>query len=259
MAFHKVEICGLNTNDIKVISNEEMVKLFKVYTKDNSEIKDKLIKGNLKLVLSIVSRFSNRTDNMDDLFQVGCIGLIKAIDNFDLKYNVRFSTYAVPMILGEIKRYLRDNNVIRISRHLKDISYKVYKLKEEYMHTHEKEPKMEYLAQCLDVPLKDIMEAMESLQGVVSIFDPVYSSEGDSILLMDQIQDTHNEIELLSNVLTLRTSMKELSNKESDIIRKRYFDDKTQSEIANELGISQAQVSRLEKSAIECLKRNFEE
>lgn len=257
MSRYKVEISGVNTATLKVLTNKEMKELFIRLQNGEKEAKDILIEGNLKLVLSIVQRFSSRCDNMDDLFQVGCIGLVKSIDNFDLKHEVRFSTYAVPMIMGEIKRYLRDNQVIRVSRHLKDLAYKAFKLKEEYIHEHQREPSTAYLAAQLEVKEKDIVDALDSVQSVISIFEPVYNSDGDELYLMDQIRDDKDEIALLGNVLALKNSMKALNPKEMDIIRKRYYDDMTQTEIAGELGISQAQVSRLEKSAIAVLKKNF--
>lgn len=257
MSRYKVEISGVNTATLKVLTNKEMKELFVRLQNGEKEAKDILIEGNLKLVLSIVQRFSSRCENMDDLFQVGCIGLVKSIDNFDLKHEVRFSTYAVPMIMGEIKRYLRDNQVIRVSRHLKDLAYKAFKLKEEYIHEHQHEPSTAYLAKQLEVKEKDIVDALDSVQSVISIFEPVYNSDGDELYLMDQIRDDKDEIALLENVLALKNSMKALNPKEMDIIRKRYYDDMTQTEIASELGISQAQVSRLEKSAIAVLKKNF--
>ncbi|MEG1066070.1 MAG: SigB/SigF/SigG family RNA polymerase sigma factor [Erysipelotrichaceae bacterium] len=258
MSFYKVEISGINTSELPVLKNAKMQELFINLQNGDLSAKDELIKGNLKLVLSIVSRFAARSDNMDDLFQVGCIGLIKSIDHFDMSYEVRFSTYAVPMIMGEIKRYLRDNQVIRVSRHLKDLAYKVYKIKEDYIHQHQEEPSIEYLANILEVKVKDVREALDSIQSVISIFEPVYNSDGDAIYLMDQLQDTNDEIEKLNNFMTLQKSMESLNFKELNIIKERYYCDKTQSEIANELGISQAQVSRLEKSAIATLKKNFE-
>lgn len=257
MSRYKVTISGINTNQLIVLSNKEMKELFVRYQNGDLSAKETLINGNLKLVLSIVQRFSSRCDNMDDLFQVGCIGLVKSIDNFDLSHEVRFSTYAVPMIMGEIKRYLRDNQVIRVSRHLKDLAYKAFKLKEEYVHTHQKEPSNAWLAQQLDVREKDINDALDSVQSVISIFEPVYNSDGDEMFLLDQIKDDKDEIALLENVLALKNSMKELKTKEMDIIKKRYYEDKTQTEIAQELGISQAQVSRLEKNAIATLRKHI--
>ncbi len=258
MSRYKVKINGINTSELKVLTNAEMKTLFQLLKEGDDSAKEKLIQGNLKLVLSIVQRFSSRCENMDDLFQVGCIGLVKSIDNFDLKHEVRFSTYAVPMIMGEIKRYLRDNQVIRVSRHLKDLAYKVFKLKEEYVHLHQKEPTVSYLANQLEVKEKDIVDALDSMQSVISIFEPVYNSDGDELYLLDQIKDEKDEITHLSNLMALKNSMRALKEKEMDIIQKRYYQDKTQTEIAQELGISQAQVSRLEKSAIAVLKKNFE-
>ena len=257
MSRYKVTISGINTNQLIVLSNKEMKELFIRYQNGDLSAKETLINGNLKLVLSIVQRFSSRCYNMDDLFQVGCIGLVKSIDNFDLRHEVRFSTYAVPMIMGEIKRYLRDNQVIRVSRHLKDLAYKAFKLKEEYVHKHQKEPTNAWLAQRLEVREKDINDALDSVQSVISIFEPVYNSDGDEMFLLDQIKDEKDEIGLLGNVLALKKSMKELKAKEMDIIKKRYYEDKTQTEIAQELGISQAQVSRLEKNAIATLRKHI--
>lgn len=258
MSRYKVEISGINTSQLKVLTNVEMKNLFLNLAQGDLSAKDELIQGNLKLVLSIVQRFSNRCDNMDDLFQVGCIGLVKSIDNFDLKHEVRFSTYAVPMIMGEIKRYLRDNQVIRVSRHLKDLAYRLFKLKEDYIHLHQKEPSIPWLAEQLEVKEKDVVDALDSTQNVLSIFEPIYNSDGDELYLLDQIKDDKDEIELLHNVMTLKKSMYRLKDKEMDIIRKRYYQDMTQTEIANELGISQAQVSRLEKNAIAMLKKEFD-
>lgn len=258
MSRYKVEISGINTNELKVLSNQEMNDLFAQLKNGDLFAKDTLIQGNLKLVLSIVSRFATRCDNMDDLFQVGCIGLIKSIDNFDLKHEVRFSTYAVPMIMGEIKRYLRDNQVIRVSRNCKDLAYQIFKIKEAYIHEHNCEPTMEYLAQSCKVKEKDVFEALDSMQSVLSIFEPMYNKDGDEMMLVDQIKDDKDEIALLSNLMTLRKSLHRLNSKELEIVLKRYYQECTQSEIARELGISQAQVSRLEKSAIACLKKEFD-
>lgn len=258
MSRYKVTINGVNTANLKVLTNLEMKALFLKLQAGDVSAKEELINGNLKLVLSIVQRFSSRCENMDDLFQVGCIGLVKSIDNFDLKHEVRFSTYAVPMIMGEIKRYLRDNQVIRVSRHLKDIAYKAFKIKEDYIHLHQIEPSIAYIAKELEVKEKDVAAALDSMQSVISIFEPIYNSDGDELYLLDQIKDEKDEIEKLSNLMALKNSMKFLKDKEMDIIRKRYYMDMTQTEIAQELGISQAQVSRLEKSAISVLKKNFE-
>lgn len=259
MSRYKVEIVGIDTSNIKVLKNDEMMKLFhQLQQEQNLEAKEELIYGNMKLVLSLVQRFSSRCDNLDDLFQVGCVGLIKAIDNFDLKHEVRFSTYAVPMILGEMKRYLRDYQSIKVARHLKDVAYKVYQLKEEYMHTHEKEPSVEYLSKQLEVSEKDIIDALGSMNAVLSIYEPIFNSDGDEMYLLDQIKADKNEAEYVSNMMTLKKSLSCLGLKEQNIIHKRYYEDMTQNEIANELGISQAQVSRLEKNAIAHLKKQFE-
>ena len=258
MSRYKVEISGINTAQLKVLTNAEMKELFVKLQQGDESAKETLINGNLKLVLSIVQRFSNRCENMDDLFQVGCIGLVKSIDNFDLKHEVRFSTYAVPMIMGEIKRYLRDNQVIRVSRHLKDLAYRAFKLKEEYVHKHQKEPSVSWLAQQLEVKEKDIVDALDSTQSVLSIFEPVYNSDGDELFLLDQIKDDKDESEHLNNLMALKRSLTRLKGKELDIIQKRYYQDMTQTEIAGELGISQAQVSRLEKNAIAVLKKEFD-
>lgn len=258
MSRYKVVISGIHTANLKVLTNKEMKILFLKLQGGDLSAKEELINGNLKLVLSIVQRFSSRCENMDDLFQVGCIGLVKSIDNFDLKHEVRFSTYAVPMIMGEIKRYLRDNQVIRVSRHLKDLAYKAFKLKEDYIHLHQKEPTAAWLAKELEVKEKDVVDALDSAQSVISIFEPVFNSDGDELFLLDQIKDDKDEISLLENVMALKHSMKMLKAKEMDIIRKRYYEDMTQTEIAQELGISQAQVSRLEKNAIALLRKNFD-
>ncbi|MGN1344913.1 MAG: sigma-70 family RNA polymerase sigma factor, partial [Traorella sp.] len=206
----------------------------------------------------MVQRFSNRCENMDDLFQVGCIGLVKSIENFDLSHDVKFSTYAVPMILGEIKRYLRDNQMMRISRNCKELAYQCFKLKEDYYHEYSVEPSIEYLCEQTKASNKDVVEALESFQSVLSLFEPIYNSDGDEMCLVDTLSNQKDDISLLSNLLTLRMSLKQLNEKELDILNKRYYLDYTQSEIAKELGISQAQVSRLEKGALKCLKKNFE-
>ena len=258
MGKYKVEICGVNTATLPVLKSQQMTELFVQLQNGDLSAKEKLINGNLKLVLSIVQRFAHRTENMDDLFQIGCIGLIKAIDNFDLSHEVRFSTYAVPMIIGEIKRYLRDNQMIRVSRHLKDLAYKVLKEKEAFIHANQREPSLAELAEIMGVKEKEIAESLESLQSVVSIFEPIYNDDGDTLYLLDQIKDDKDEIEHLNNLMALKRSLTRLKGKELDIIQKRYYQDMTQTEIAGELGISQAQVSRLEKNAIAVLKKEFD-
>lgn len=258
MSKFKVEISNVNTSELVVLTNAQMMEYFKQYQNGDESAKEELVKGNLKLVLSIVQRFSSRCDNMDDLFQVGCIGLVKSIDNFDLKHEVRFSTYAVPMILGEIKRYLRDNQMIRVSRNCKDLAYRCFKIKEDYLHEYNVEPSVQYLAEATQAKEKEVVEALDSFQSVVSIFEPMYNSDGDELCLVDQIKDDKDEIALLNNLMTLRKSLKYLNEKELNILNKRYYQDYTQSEIAKELGISQAQVSRLEKNAIAILRKEFE-
>lgn len=258
MSRYKVEICNVNTQDLTVLTNQEMMEAFKHYQAGEEDYKEILMRGNLKLVLSMVQRFSNRCENMDDLFQVGCIGLVKSIENFDLSHEVRFSTYAVPMIIGEIKRYLRDNQMIRVSRNCKDLAHQCFRLKEEYYHEYSQEPSIEYLSEKTQTKPRDVIEALDSFQSVLSIHEPINSYDGDEMYLVDTIRDSKDEIALLGDLLTLRMSLKQLSEKELDILNKRYYLDYTQSEIAKEMGISQAQVSRLEKGALKCLKKNFE-
>ena len=257
MARHKVEICGVNTATIKVLSNEEMIELFKKYKNGDKLAKEQLINGNLKLVLSILKKYANRTDNMDDLFQVGCIGLIKAIDNFDLTHEVKFSTYAVPMILGEIKRYLRDNNSIRIARSIKDLSYKIAKVKEQLTLDLGKEPSIGLISSALGIDEKDIVLALDSMKESISMFEPIYSDGGDVIYLCDQISDKKNNNYTLEEKIGLNEALINLKDKERYVIEERYFFGKTQMELSEELGISQAQISRLEKSGLENIKRKI--
>ncbi len=255
MAKYKVEITGINTNEINVLGNEEMIELFKRLQEDDEEARNLLVQGNLKLVLSILKKFINRTDNMDDLFQIGCIGLLKAIDNFDLSHEVRFSTYAVPMILGEIRRYIRDNNTIRVSRSLKDIAYKALKIKEKYIQDTGMEPSIDYIAEKLEISCSEIINALEALKEPVSMFEPVYNDGGDTIYLYDQIEDKQESSQDFSNRIALDEAMDMLDARERQILDKRFIIGKTQMEIAEEIGISQAQVSRLEKRAIKQLKK----
>ncbi len=255
MARHKVEISGVNTANIKVLTNNEMTDLFKKIKEGDLDARDELVNGNLKLVLSIIKRFSSRCDNMDDLFQVGCIGLLKAIDNFDLSHEVRFSTYAVPMILGEVRRYLRDNNSIRVSRSLKDIAYKTLKYKEDYVSKHGVEPAVEDIAKELEVTVFDIVHALDSLKEPVSMFEAIYNDGGDTIYLCDQIEDKKSNSKELEIKLALNEAINNLSEREQFILDERFVVGKTQMEIAEELAISQAQVSRLEKGAINSLKK----
>lgn len=249
MTKSKVNITGLNTKDIKVLTGEEMTELFKKMQEGDKFAREELIKGNLKLVLSILKRFNNQNENMDDLFQIGCVGLVKAIDNFDLSYNVKFSTYCVPMVLGEVKRYLRDNNSIRISRSIKDIAYKVLKLKDELTVKNGKEPTIEEIAKILEIDEVDIMLALESLKPTVSLFEPIYNDGGDTIYLFDQVADKSSNKDLDLS-LSLEKAISKLNDRERYIIDQRFVIGKTQMEIAETLGISQAQISRIEKDAL---------
>ena len=255
MAKYKVEISGVDTNNIKVLKNDEMRKLFIKMNQGDLFARDLLIEGNLKLVLSILKRFNNRCENMDDLFQIGCVGLVKAIDNFDLSHDVKFSTYAVPMIMGEVRRYLRDNNSIRVSRSLKDIAYKTLKFKEEYLNKYGKEASMEEISKNLGVEEFDIVNALDSLREPVSMFEPIYSDGGDTIYLFDQIEDKSNNTADVSMRLAIDDAINNLEERERKILDDRFVIGKTQMEIADELGISQAQVSRIEKGAIKELKK----
>ena len=255
MARHKVEICGVNTANIKVLTNEEMIDLFRKYQSGDRFAKDDLVNGNLKLVLSILKKYNNRTDNMDDLFQVGCIGLIKAIDNFDLSHEVKFSTYAVPMILGEVKRYLRDNNSVRIARSIKDIAYQAMKLKEKLTNEMGCEPSVSLIAQKLNLTEFEVVNALESMRDTVSMSEPIYSDGGDTIYLEDQLQDKKNSLYDKETKLALKDAISKLKEKERYILLERYIIGKTQMELAEEIGISQAQISRLEKSGIDNIKK----
>lgn len=253
MAKHKVVITGLDTSKIKVLKNEEIYELLR---KDinNQEVFDKLVEGNLRLVLSVIKKYKDRFDNLDDLFQIGCIGLMKAIRKFDTSLNLKFSTYAVPMISGEIKRYLRDNNSIRISRQLKDIAYQALKLKDEYLMKYQVEPTNTEIAKLLGIDIKLINESMESIQQIASIYETVYEEDGDTLLLIDQIKIEDDKMNLVPSLISLKKGIKSLSLIQKRIINDRYYLDKTQLELANEFGISQAQISRIEKSAIKVLK-----
>ena len=252
MSRHKVEITGVNTANIKVLTSEETIELFNKMKNNDPFAREDLINGNLKLVLSILKKFSGKVDNLDDLFQVGCLGLVKAIDNFDTSYNVKLSTYACPMIEGEIKRYLRDNNAIRISRSIKDLAYKTLRLKEE-LSVNGIEPSNKVIADQLKVSEYDIVVALESLREPVSMYEPIYNDGGDTIYLYDQISNKEEEYGLDSK-LALDKAMKELKPREKNILKERFIIGKTQMEIAEELGISQAQISRIEKNAINNIK-----
>ncbi|MFA5602719.1 MAG: RNA polymerase sporulation sigma factor SigG [Bacilli bacterium] len=255
MARHKVEISGVNTANIKVLTSKEMTELFKKLKTGDISAREQLVNGNLKLVLSILKKFSNRTDNLDDLFQIGCVGLLKAIDNFDLAHNVRFSTYAVPMIAGEVRRYLRDNNSLRISRSLKDIAYKTLKLKEELTNKNNEEPTLKEIAKILEISEFEVINALDAMKSPVSLFEPIYNDGGDTIYLVDQIEDKTDSSGDWDIKIALEKAMNRLKEREKYILDQRFVIGKTQMEIAEEIGISQAQVSRLEKSAIKNIKR----
>ena len=254
MARHKVEISGVNTSNIKVLSSEETKELFIKMKNGDPFAREDLINGNLKLVLSIIKKFNNKVDNLDDLFQVGCLGLVKAIDNFDTSYDVKLSTYAYPMIIGEIKRYLRDNSSLRISRSIKDIAYKTLKLKEELMNASGKEPSNEEVAKILGVSEFDVTNALESLRDPVSMYEPIYSDGGDTIYLFDQLSDKKDTYDL-DYKLAVDRAFNSLKEREKQILNDRFIIGKTQMELAEELGISQAQISRLEKGSIAKIKR----
>lgn len=257
MKIVKVEINGVNTSELPVLSPDKQMEMLKQIKEGKRELKDKFVEANLRLVLSIVKKFNHRCDNVDDIFQVGVVGLIKAIDNFDITQNVQFSTYAVPMIIGEIKRYLRDSSSLRISRSIRDTSYKISKEKEEYMAKNNQEPTIEYLSKKLELPEEDIILALDSLAEPMSIYDSVYSDGEDSIYVLDQLKNEKNEMENLTETLSVIQALEKLSEKEKNIIKRRFFDNKTQVEIANEIGVSQAQISRIEKTALERMKRKM--
>ncbi|MGB9791007.1 MAG: RNA polymerase sporulation sigma factor SigG [Thermacetogeniaceae bacterium] len=252
---NKVEICGVNTAKLPVLTNAQMRELFEAMKKGDRTAREKLIKGNLRLVLSVIQRFVNRGEYVDDLFQVGCIGLIKAIDNFDLSQNVRFSTYAVPMIIGEIRRYLRDNNPIRVSRSLRDTAYKAIQVRELLVNKHSREPSVSEIAEEMKMSREEIVFAMDAIQEPISLFEPIYHDGGDPILVMDQIGDEKNHDANWLEKISIREALRKLSDREKLILTLRFFEGKTQMEVAEEIGISQAQVSRLEKAALKHMKK----
>ena len=254
MALNKVEICGVNTSKLPVLKAEEKEELFRRIKEGDEEARELYIKGNLRLVLSVIKRFQSSNENVDDLFQIGCIGLIKAIDNFDTTLNVKFSTYAVPMIIGEIRRYLRDNNSIRVSRSLRDIAYKAIYAMENYLKQHLKEPTIAEIAEEIGIEKEMIVYAMDAIQNPVSLFEPVYTEGGDTLYVMDQISDKKNREDQWIENLSLREAMQRLNDRERHIIELRFYEGKTQMEVAKEIGISQAQVSRLEKNALKSMK-----
>ncbi|MCM3441188.1 RNA polymerase sporulation sigma factor SigG [Metabacillus halosaccharovorans] len=255
---NKVEICGVDTSKLPVLKNEKMRELFKQMQNGDLSAREELVNGNLRLVLSVIQRFNNRGEFVDDLFQVGCIGLMKSIDNFDLGQNVKFSTYAVPMIIGEIRRYLRDNNPIRVSRSLRDIAYKALQVRERLMSETSREPTAEEISKELDVPHEEIVFALDAIQDPVSLFEPIYNDGGDPIFVMDQLSDEKNRDIQWIEELALKEGMRRLNSREKLILRKRFFQGKTQMEVAEEIGISQAQVSRLEKAAIKQMNKNIQ-
>lgn len=253
----KVEICGVNTAKLPVLSNEEKNELLIKIKSGDLDARETFIQGNLRLVLSVIQKFSSRGENSDDLFQVGCIGLIKAIDNFDINLNVQFSTYAVPMIIGEIRRYLRDNNMVRVSRSIRDLAYKALQAKEKLTKENQKEPSIEEIAKELEVEKEEIVMCLDAIQDPMSLQEPVYNDGTESIYIMDQVSDPKNTEEQWSNNITISEALKKLNEREKMIIGKRFFAGKTQMEVADEIGISQAQVSRLEKSAISHIKKLY--
>ncbi|WP_282804149.1 RNA polymerase sporulation sigma factor SigG [Clostridium tetani] len=255
MIINKVEICGVNTSKLPVLKGKEMRELLIKTQEGDLEARERFIKCNLRLVLSVIQRFNNRGENPDDLFQVGCIGLIKAIDNFDLSHNVRFSTYAVPMIIGEIRRYLRDNNSIRVSRSLRDIAYKALQVRDKLIAKNDKEPTVSEIAKELDIPREDVVFALDAIQDPLSLFEPIYQDGGDSIYVMDQISDTKNLDDSWIENIAIKEAMKNLNKREKLILSLRFFDGRTQMEVADEIGISQAQVSRLEKTALKHMRK----
>ena len=254
---NKVEICGVNTSKLPLLTREEKEKLFIKIKQGDEEARQRFINGNLRLVLSVIQRFYGRGENADDLFQVGCIGLIKAMDNFDLNQNCQFSTYAVPMIIGEVKRYLRDNNTIRVSRSIRDLAYKVLTEKEKFSKTNNREPTIEELEKILEIPKEEIVMSLDAIQVPISLQEPAGNNDMDNIYVGDQIIDKKNTDEYWAETITIAEAMKKLNEKEKMIISKRFFEGRTQIEVANEIGISQAQVSRLEKNAIDHIKRIY--
>ncbi|MFD3156476.1 RNA polymerase sporulation sigma factor SigG [Haloimpatiens sp. FM7330] len=255
MMINKVEICGVNTSKLPVLKEKQMKELLLRMKDGDTTCRESFIRGNLRLVLSVIQRFNNRGENVDDLFQVGCIGLIKAIDNFDLSQNVKFSTYAVPMIIGEIRRYLRDNNSIRVSRSLRDIAYKALQVRDKLVAKDNKEPTITQIAKALNMPREEVVFALDAIQDPVSLFEPIYHDGGDAIYVMDQISDNKNFDENWIENISIKEAMKKLNDREKLILSLRFFNGRTQMEVADEIGISQAQVSRLEKTALKHMRK----
>ena len=253
----KVEIAGVNTARLPVLKNEETMALLRRAKAGDQDARQQLIEGNLRLVLSVIQRFSSRGENADDLFQVGCVGLIKAIDNFDINQPVRFSTYGVPMIIGEIRRYLRDNSAIRVSRSMRDTAYRVLQVRDRLLAENQREPSVEQIAKELDLPREEVVFAMDAIVDPVSLYEPVYSDSGDAVCVMDQVLDTKNTDEDWTDRIALKEALKRLDPRERRILSLRFYEGKTQMEVSDEVGISQAQVSRLEKGAINTIKKNI--
>jgi RNA polymerase sporulation-specific sigma factor len=253
----KVEICGVNTSKLKVLKNEETMELLRRVKEGDMDAREQLIAGNLRLVLSVIQKFMGRGENADDLFQVGCIGLIKAIDNFNIDLDVKFSTYGVPMIVGEIRRYLRDNSAMRVSRSMRDTAYKVLQAKEKYMAQHQREPTVDEIAKLLELKREDVVFALDAIVDPVSLYEPVYSDGGDTLCVMDQVRDDKNTDDSWLERLALKEAIQKLNEREKRILTLRFFEGKTQMEVSAEIGISQAQVSRLEKSVIQQIKKEL--
>ena len=259
MALNKVEICGVNTSRLPVLTNEEKELLFEKIKKGDKEARELYIKGNLRLVLSVIKRFSGSNENADDLFQIGCIGLMKAIDNFDTTLQVKFSTYAVPMIIGEIRRYLRDNSTIRVSRSLRDTAYKAIYARENYLKNNLREPTIMEIASEIGMEKEEIVYALDAIQSPMSLYEPVYTEGGDTLYVMDQVSDKKNKEENWVENLALQDAMNRLNDRERHIVNLRFYEGKTQMEVAQEIGISQAQVSRLEKNALRVMRNYLRE
>ena len=253
----KVEICGVNTSKLKVLKNEETMELLRRTKAGDQKAREELISGNLRLVLSVIQKFAGRGENVDDLFQVGCIGLIKAVDNFNIDLDVRFSTYGVPMIVGEIRRYLRDNSALRVSRSMRDTAYKVLQAKEQYLSEHQKEPTIDEISKILGLRREDVVTALDAIMDHVSLFDPVYSDGGDALCVMDQVRDAKNTDDSWLERIALKEAISRLGERERKILAMRFFQGKTQMEVSAEVGISQAQVSRLEKNAINQIRKDL--
>lgn len=253
----KVEICGVNTSKLPALTSAETDELLRRAKGGDERARERLVEGNLRLVLSVIQRFAGRGENADDLFQVGCVGLLKAIDNFDVDLNLRFSTYGVPMILGEIRRYLRDNSAIRVSRSMRDTAYRVLQAREKLQRTDQREPSIEQIAKELGIPREEVVFALDAIVDPVSLFEPLYSEAGDTVCVMDQVKDTKNTDEDWLEHIALKEAMSHLSEREQHILALRFCDGKTQMEVSEEIGISQAQVSRLEKNAIRCIRKEI--